>query len=290
MEQTVYGDILFFVNFCMDFQCLFLTARLLHRPFRIWRAVLASVLGAFYACAALFLAVSGAVALLLDSGVCFGMCALTFGIGGRHPRAWLFPFGIYFGVSAAVGGVMSAIGALLSRVEIPLAAGGRSLSSVAFFALAVLGGVLTFAWGRICERCAKGKRATLTVTVFEKSSTLSCMVDTANHLRDPVGGNPVALVDLRAAKNFLPEAILRAAEKGAMTALGDLPTEQAARVRLIPSATATGQGVLLAVAPHAAFLDVGSGRVPTTLLLAPVPLRIANGTCAVLLPAELIVQ
>ena len=78
MEQTVYGDVLFFVNFCMDFQCLFLTARLLHRPFRIWRAALASVLGALYACAALFLAVSGAVALLLDSGVCFGMRPINF--------------------------------------------------------------------------------------------------------------------------------------------------------------------------------------------------------------------
>jgi stage II sporulation protein GA (sporulation sigma-E factor processing peptidase) len=289
VEQTVYGDILFFVNFCMDFQCLFLTARLLHRPFRIWRAALASVLGALYACAALFLAVAGVGAFLLDSGVCLLMCALTFGLWGR-PRVWLLPFGVYFGVSAAVGGVMSAMGSLLLRVEIPIGEGGRSLSSVAFFLLAALGGMLTLLWGRVCARRAKGKRALLTVTAFERTCRLSCMVDTGNRLRDPIGGAPVALVDLRAAKNFLPEVILHAAEQGSGSALGDLPTALAARIRLIPGETATGRGVLLAVVPTAALLDMGEGNVPVTLLLAPVPLRMSDEECAVLLPAELIAQ
>ena len=31
MEQEVYGDLLFCVNFSMDFLCFYLTAKLLHR-------------------------------------------------------------------------------------------------------------------------------------------------------------------------------------------------------------------------------------------------------------------
>ena len=58
MEQTVYVDLLFLVNFCMDFQCLFLAGKLLHRPFHVWRALIFASLGAVYAVAALFLSTS----------------------------------------------------------------------------------------------------------------------------------------------------------------------------------------------------------------------------------------
>ena len=93
MEQTVYGDILFFVNFCMDFQCLFLTAKLLHRPFSLWRALLSSALGALYACIALFLPVGGVAAFCADLLVCLVMCGIMF--LSQEERKWRFliPFG-----------------------------------------------------------------------------------------------------------------------------------------------------------------------------------------------------
>ncbi len=286
--QTVYGDILFFVNFCMDLQCLFLTARLLHRPFFLWRGVLASVLGALYACAALFLSVSGGFAFAADCGVCLLMCVLTFYTKGMRPRGVLIPFALYFGVSAAVGGVMSATAALLSHMKMPLAHGESELSSLTFFLLAGLGGVATLAWGRLCRRRAKGKRAALTLTVFGKTDTLRCMVDTANLLRDPTGGLPVALIDSRAAAALLPPPLLKVSGEGGYSALTELPTDQVRRVRLIPTQTATGQGMLLAVAPDAALLDAGRGNLPVELLIAPVPLSVDRDDYAVLLPAELI--
>ena len=78
MEKTVWGDLLFLVNFCMDFQCLFLTAKLLHRRFFAWRAALASALGALYAVAALFFQTAGGVAFLLDCLTCLLMCLMVF--------------------------------------------------------------------------------------------------------------------------------------------------------------------------------------------------------------------
>lgn len=284
---TVWIDLLFFVNFCMDFQCLFLTAKLLHRPFRLWRSVLSASLGAAYACAALFLVSEGAVAFFADLSVCFLMCAGVFWDRSMHPRHLLAPFGVYFGVSFAVGGVMSGMASLISRADLPVGVSADRVSTGAFFLLAALGGITTFLWGRFCRRRAARRAVRLTVTAFGATLCVTGMVDTANLLRDPVGGRPVALLDSRAAGELLPRVLLDAATRGDTAALATLPAELSGRVRLIPAKTATGKGLLFAIAPDAALLDSGRGDVPVDILVAPVPLSTDDDDCRALLPAEL---
>ncbi|MBR6726781.1 MAG: sigma-E processing peptidase SpoIIGA [Clostridia bacterium] len=290
MEQTVYGDILFFVNFCMDFQCLFLTAKLMRRPFGVWRSVAAAVLGALYACVALFLSTAGLWAFLADCGVCLMMCVLAFYGADAGVRRVGIAFLIYFGVSFAVGGVMSGIASLLSHIEMPVGAAGQGVSSPMFFLLALFGGGATLLWGRFCQRRAKGKRAELTLSLGEQRLTVRCMVDTANLLRDPVSGRPVVLIDSAVAASLLPEPLLTAAAKGDCSALTHLPTELVRRVRLIPAKTATGGGMLFALTPDSAMLNAGRGAAAVELLIAPVPLAVERDDYAALLPAELIVD
>lgn len=286
MEQTVYGDILFFVNFCMDFQCLFLTAKLLHRPFSLIRGAFFSTFGALYACVALFLSVSGLWAFLADCGVCFLMCVGTFLQKDGRLRHVFLPFALYFGVSFAVGGVMSGIASLLSHVEAPMGVQESELSSGAFFLLALIGGALTFFWGRLTQRRAKGKRAELMLSFGEKTLPVTCMVDTANLLRDPVGGRPVVLLDREAAEELFPKALLQVAHD--QSRLSELPHDAARRVRLIPASAATGNGLLLAIAPDRAVLDTGKGKIEIDVLVAPVPLVTDGNDYKALLPAELI--
>lgn len=289
--QTVYGDILFFVNFCMDFQCLFLTAKLLRRPFSLLRGAIFSAFGALYACVALFLAVSGIWAFLADCGVCFLMCVGVFCERNTRLRRVLTPFILYFGVSFAVGGVMSGIASLLSHVEAPLGTDTADISSSMFFLLAVLGGAATFLWGRFCQRRANGMRADLILSFEGKRLSAHGMVDTANLLRDPVGGKLVALLDNRVAQALLPEEILSVARLGEPAALADLPSELARRVRLIPADTATGKGLLFAVVPDSAVLHTEGGEYEVELLIAPVPLSTVGGDdIDVLLPAALITE
>ncbi|MBQ8341113.1 MAG: sigma-E processing peptidase SpoIIGA [Clostridia bacterium] len=289
MEKTVYADILFFVNFCMDFQCLFLTAKLLRRPFPLWKSVLAAALGALYACVALFLRAAGLLAFLADALVCLLMCVIVFLSGAGDLRRLPAPFLLYFGVSFAVGGVMSGLASLLSHIYLPIGEQGETLSGGAFFFLAALGGLSTFLWGRFCQRRAKGARALLHISLAEREKTFSCLVDTANLLHDPVGGRAVAILSPRAAVGVLPDALLAVAGRGDPAGLAALPYELAARVRLIPAETVTGSGVLFAISPDRAVLDAGRGGVEVELLLAPSPLVNADDY-DVLLPAELVVE
>ena len=287
MEQTVYGDLLFFVNFCMDFQCLFLVARLLRRPFAVRRAVLFSALGALYACTALFVSVPGAVAFVMDLAVCFLMCLGVFVGTGRGFLRFLVPFSLYFGVSFAMGGMISGLSTLLAKLELPLA-GGSTDSSVLFFLLAALGGALTFLWGRLCQRRGRGERLRVTLRLQGKELCVEGIVDTANLLRDPLGGRPVAILDQRLAREWLPAPLRLAAEGGGdVTAL---PAEMARRVRMIPTRTVAGQGMLLAVAPDAAVLEGDRGARHVELLVAPAPISTGERGINILLPAAILTE
>lgn len=287
MEQSVYVDLLFAVNFCMDFQCLFLTARLLHRPFPLKRALLSSALGALYACVALFLPANGAAAFFFDLFVGGVICGIVFLPQEEKKRRFLIPFGLYFGVSAAVGGLMSAVSTLFSRLNyVPEE---KSESSASFFLLAFLGGLATFLWGRLCQRRAKGKCVKLHLEYQGSTLHVDAFVDTANHLCDPLGGRPVVVIDRVVARKLLPSVLLEAAEKG-MMGLSMLPPALAGRVRMIPATTVTGRGVLLAIAPDKALLDAGRGAHAVDILLTPAPLGSAVEGHQALLPPALLTE
>ena len=49
MQIDVYADVLFLINFSMDYLCLYITARVLHRKMTLWRILSASALGGIYA-------------------------------------------------------------------------------------------------------------------------------------------------------------------------------------------------------------------------------------------------
>ncbi len=284
--QTVYVDLLFFVNFCMDFQCLFLTARLLHRPFPIPLAMLSSAIGALYACAALFAFATGPLAFLLDLGVCLLMCALVFCGRGQPLRRLPIPFALYFGVCSAVGGVMSGMAALLSRLSLPIGASEERISSVAFFLLAALGGLCTFGWGKLCQRRGAGARATLTVTLQGRTLCVNGLVDSGNLLSDPVSGRPVVVLRSGALGDWLPPTLKGLTPAGVAQLSGEL----ARRVKLIPTRTVTGAGLLLAILPDAALLDRGRGPVAVEILVAVAPLEEIPADCQALLPAALLCE
>ena len=287
LEKTVFGDLLFFVNFCMDFQCLFLAAKILHRPFSVWRAALASAFGAAYAVAALFLSTSGALAFLLDFAVCFLMCLLGFPPKRRGMGRVFAIFLVYFGVSFAVGGAMSGMASLLSHLSLPISE-GEDVSSGLFFLLAAVGGLSTFLFGRVSARRARETHATLRLSFDGVTADFFAMVDTGNLLVDPVSARPVVLLTVRAAKRLFSSPVLGLLTSGDPSSLMTAPKETARRIRVCPTAGATGEGLLLAIAPDGATVLVGKREERVSVLVAPVSLHTGFDGAEALLPATLI--
>ena len=94
--MVVYGDLLFMINFSMDFLCFYFSCLLTHRKLPNLRAVIASSLGGIYSVVVLFMSVKQPLAFILDVFALFLMCAI-------EAPGWLFlPWAIGFSIEIIV--------------------------------------------------------------------------------------------------------------------------------------------------------------------------------------------
>ena len=294
MEVEVYADLLFLINTGMDGLCLLLTGRLLHRKAGRWRVVLAASLGGVYAVAALLLNTGAGVALLSDLAVCVAMCGMVFGgKAGGGLRGLPLAAGVYFLLSMALGGIMTALYHLLNRagaasILSALTKGeGDGLGSWLFLLLALAGGGLSLWGGRLSRRAGRVSYCSVTVELEGARVDLRGMVDSGNLLRDPMGGRAVICADGEALAGILSPG-LTAVMGGASPQSAGLSPKDARRVRVLPAGTATGSSLLYGFLPDRIVLtaerDTHGREVNAVVAVTHIQ---TNGVEA-LVPSELI--
>lgn len=281
MEQAIYGDLYFAVNFTMDSLALYLTARLLHLPARLWRLAVAGALGALYSVASLVLPdgnlFSAATALLMPCLICLAA------FGWRDTPSLLRQLAAFWVISFLLGGMMTAVcyavGIWGSR---QVSVGGKVqplMGDLPFWGLLlsalIAGAVVTLLLKR---RRPPAQKVVLTVEEEEASAELSALVDSGNLLTEPISGLPVIVVDRAKASAILPNELAFLASPNRQT-----PRGTSLRLRLIPCATASGESmlygfipkrILVAGQPKAACIAIGelppnvdfSAIIPANLL------------------------
>lgn len=272
MVQEVYIDLYFLTNVSMDLLCLMITAALLHRTVKRFRAIAAAVLGGGYAVAALLFSLDGIVGFVSDLSVAFLMCTVAFYVRKTSFLQLLRCTLVQALVSMMLGGVMTALYACLNRLHLPLEVlQGDGLSVWTFALLTAVASIATLRGGKLFGLSQKTKSVTVHAVLFGKSVTLSAMVDSGNLLRDPVSGKSVIVADTARIAPLLPPAMRQAYASNDFTAL--LSTyEHAKRLRPIPTETATGTGLLFAIVPDSLTLMQDGSAVPADYLIAPAPL------------------
>ena len=275
----VYADLLFLVNFSMDFLCAYLTASLLHRRAVPWRLGLAAVLGGLYAVAALFLTMSRPVALLVDGGVCVLMCAILFAERGTPPKFFAIACAVFVGVSMAMGGMMTALFNLLNRASLPLemlAQEGDGISTWMFALLAAVSAVMGLRGGKLLRKSASRRFARLTITVDGRSVEMQALVDSGNMCRDPISGRPVIFVEPRQAQALIGGGA------------GEKSPDVARRFRLIPTETIDGRRMQTAYLPDRITVTDASGTHEVSALFAPAATLEGAGVYQAIVSPELV--
>ncbi len=259
--QEVYADLYFLVNACMDLLCLMISAAVLHRKILRRRALLGAFIGGAYALITLLLGTGGLLGLALDLLAAVGIAATVFGERGMKIPLLLRLSATFALVSALLGGIMTALYAAINRLSLPFSAlQGEGLSVWLFAILAVISGALTLRGGRFFGRSHRAKSVTLEVELMGKRALLRAMVDSGNLLRDPVSGRSVIVAEREKLRAILPDGLE-----------GDAwmqNTELARRVRLIPTRTATGDGMLRAILPDRLTVTDGRERYSSNDLIA----------------------
>ena len=260
MEQTVYVDIYFLINFSMDLLCFYLTARLLSGKLSLLRGVLAAALGGLYANAALLLGIGGIYGFLLDVLALALICIVALARRGELKRIPLYIL-VFAGVSSALGGIMTALFYLFNRsgaFDFIKESDGDGVSVWLFAILAAISAVITLIGGRGATRRMSASEVELEITLGGRTATLRGMTDSGNLLRDPISGKPCVVVDSRRLGRLLPTELSELNEGDAISKIGRLRGELRKRVSVIPVSTASGESMLVGV--RAERIRIKKGR------------------------------
>lgn len=272
MIQDVYVDLYFLINLSMNLLCLMITASLLHLRVKRRRAIAAASIGAVYAVVALLFGMGGIVGFLSDLALAYLMCVITFLMRSDTFLRILKCTAVQMLTSMLLGGIMTALYALLNRLELPLEAmEGDGLSVWGFAILSALAALMTARGGKFLGRSAKTRCVTVDATLFGKHIPLRAFVDTGNLLREPVSGKSVIIADREILLAALPRGIAQAlASPDPAVWLAD--PKVAHRVRVVPIHTAAGEALLPALLPDAIILTEGKTVLPCDYLIAPATL------------------
>ncbi len=285
MQEEVYIDLYILINTSMNLLCLMITASLLHRRVNRLRALLAAVFGGIYAAAILLCGMDGILGFTCDCLAGGVMCAIAFaGKAFTVPRFFQCA-AVEVLTSMILGGVMTALYALLNRLDLPLEIlEGDGLSVWMFALLSAVAGLFTLRGGRFFGLSGHTKSVVLEVRLFEKELTLRAMVDSGNLLRDPVSGRAVIVVERDRLTEALPPPLAHAMSQSSPEAW--LRDRRYVRyIRLIPTHTASGDTLLPSVLPDALTVCNGRERFSADYLLAPAPLGESTRGFDAIIPA-----
>ena len=273
MGEIVYVDLLFLINFSMDFLCFYITARLLNRHFGLIRCVAGAALGGAYSVIMIFFTMNVWLGLLSDLGVCALMCLVAFGCKDKSFYEFCLCTSSYFGVSACLGGFMTAIYSILNKLNIPFDQIGASdgISVWLFGLLAILSGLAAMMSGRFFKGATSSETVEVEIIYGGRRLSVRAFVDTGNMLTDPLSGRRVVIIDKSVARRILPEENIDIAVKGMV---GMMKAEDMGKIRLIPMATAGGSAMLCAFDPEKIAIRVTGKKgkvreIETNALFAP---------------------
>lgn len=282
--MTVYADVLFLVNFSLDYVTLYITGRLMSHSSSALRMTAAAAAGATFAVSALVFDMKGAFYVLSSAAVTFLMCVCAYKRAGLV--GYLISSILLFSVGTAIGGAVSAICSLGAGYRGALEADRNGDATV--FAVAAAATLLTAISVKAAKkRCITDKRL-VRLTIDGGSLTLDALADSGSFVKDPLSGYPVLIVRADAIKAILPVAVYEAA-KNESTDVTKLEARDMARVRMIPVSGVSGNSILLGYRPDSASVEMKNGHFrEISCFLALSHEKNRFGGCDAIIPSELI--
>ena len=245
MPQRIYVDLLFLINFSMDYVCLYICTRILKRKAKTFRMILSASAGAMYSVLSLFIELGFFISLIIDISVCILMCFVAFHEKERHVGSTFLCSFLYLGISMMMGGCMTAIFNLLNKADLPLdSIDEDGISTYLFAIIAFIAGFISLKSGEIISRRSSVSEVTLKITHRGKSIKLIGFADSGNFVRDPISGRAVIIAEKEKLREI---ADIDCLEKFAEGKTKKLPNMK--NIRLIPINTASGSSLLTAFYP-----------------------------------------
>lgn len=190
METILYADVLFLINFSMDYLSLYAASRLLTMPSKTWRMLAGAILGGMYGVLSVIYFLQGFIGALSTFFISCGMVFIAFGRCDSL-RGFFRTVLCVWGIGALIGGFMTLFSGMFRR--------DASYTSDADIPAAVLAVIL---FVRMAAKRGGRGYADVSFSYGENTYTGRALIDSGNLLTDPISGLPVVLIRASDARTF----------------------------------------------------------------------------------------
>ncbi len=261
MEVTVYADILFLVNFSLNWFSLLLTSKIIKLKTSALRLFLSAAAGALAGTATVVFSQTLSVALI-EIASTFLMCAIAFkayGIWGYIKICTcLFASGV------TLGGSLTLIYSFFNRTGIELHA-QNDLSSAVFILLSFAVTVSAIIFERFIISSKSAKQGEVRIELGEKSLCLPFFSDSGNFLLEPISGKPAIIIEKSMLEELLPKEF---SDLNSLSSFAKTNRSLYKRMRLLPAKTVCGDGIMLGFIPDRITLITDTGTKEADAIIA----------------------
>ncbi|MDY3846100.1 MAG: sigma-E processing peptidase SpoIIGA [Eubacteriales bacterium] len=247
--RVLYADVLFLINFCMDFFSLYLTAKILRMRYKIYFMILACTIAGVYSVISVIYSGNGIFGYIIDFLAAFVITYVAF-FGIKNLRTYMKITAVFYLTSFLLGGIITVLYRLLNEV---VKSGNISepdgvLKAIIFILLGAISAVCINISNRILHDAIKARSVSLKLTIDSKKTTVEALVDSGNFLRDPISGKQVIVVSMQAVEQMLPFDIRRIIKSDCFD-VSDISPGSAKRIRLIPARGIGGTKTYIGISP-----------------------------------------
>lgn len=295
-NAAVYVDMLFLINFLMDFVVLWAAARLAQIRVSLWRLAGGACIGALYSVIVLLPGLEHLSSFEVKFLVSLAMALVAFA-----PLPWK-KFGqtvLYFYLVAfTMGGAVLGFIYFMATNSIPEGLGSFPIRYLWLIVALVIAGLLG-KYGVAYFRKSLLQdllKVPVEITIHGRQLKLNGLVDTGNQLVDPVTGVPVIIVEYGVLSSYLPpwlKEIINAGGEANLSKLAEAFPEDGCTppFRLIPFTTiGKRHGMLLGFRPDEVTVYAGDKKVrKTDVIIGIYNMRLSpRGTYRALLHPDLV--
>lgn len=252
--MTVYVDVVFLLNFLIDFLLLWLTMLVRKQRSPYWRIGVGALIGAFYTVALFVPGWHWLFPWLTKLLISALMVFVAFGY--RSYLSFLRNWGMFYFISFVIGGGMFAAHYILLERETVVNGAvlteGSGMGSPITWTFVVFGFPLMWWYSRLTFRSLNERQmvqrylVTVELTVNGRTVRGTGLIDTGNQLRDPLTRTPVIVAEVKFVAPLLPDSfrdLLK--DKDFTHGIARLPVEWMKRVKLIPFRGVSRDGDLM---------------------------------------------
>lgn len=188
-QVVIYADVLFLINFSLDYLCLFIAGRLQNTYCKAMRLLAAALFGGAYSFVPYIIELPTFLMFVLHIGAAAMICLIAF--GRRDIKRFLLLLGSFAVSSALMGGLVTAIYSITGRYS---NGAYTETDALSFCLICLLSAAIALSYGLICRKKIHTRATDVRIYIENEKISARLLCDSGNLVTEPFSSLPVIVL------------------------------------------------------------------------------------------------